>query len=138
MKSWHANPKTIPPQEMQQELPLQHSSENTESVTVAQVIQQIGQLLTQVNYLELLSQPLRLDARFSLDTPVMAEALSFALWVTANHIMTTCDQLKTSINTSKHSPSIMRNNGEVYRAVNLLQDEVRKLLAEVYPNGFIR
>jgi hypothetical protein len=129
VSKWQSKKTTIPPQETQQELPLQPSNENTAVVTEAQLIQQIGQLLRQTNYFAQLSLSHQPDVQSNLVIPVTAEALSFALWAMGNHLMSLCDQLRTSASTSNRSSWIMLNDELFDETVDAIQDEIEDFIA---------
>jgi hypothetical protein len=62
----------------------------------------------------------------------MVEAMSFALWATANHLTSMCDQLKTSICTLNPYQPITPSEHEIWNAV----DECQWLVDEVMVSTF--
>lgn len=126
MKSWHKNQKITPQQETPQEKTSPSSNENTDAVTEAELIKQIGQVLTQQLYIEQFVQLLEMVSLPNLGTPKTAEASSYALWAMVSHTMTTCDHLRTSISISKDSDWIIANKAEadnlVYGIIAYLEE----------------
>jgi hypothetical protein len=132
MTKWHTNRKTIPPQETQLELPLQHNNANTDAATEEMVITQIGQTLTQISYFCALANLLHTVAQSSLATPKTEGALSFALWATATHLTSMCARLKTSIFTLPDSLKIIPSRAEAITVVNDMMNVIYDVCWETY------
>lgn len=129
MNKWQSKKTTTPQQETQQEPQLPPSKENIGGATEAQVIQQIGQLLRQINYYAQLSQSQVLDAPSNLVIPVTVEAMSFALWAMANHLMNSCDLLRTLASTSNRSFWTILNDEDFDETLNAIEGQLMEFLA---------
>lgn len=127
MRKWQGNLKTTPRKVTPLEKILQNNSVSTAVETEEQARQQIGQLLTQCSYFLHFATSLEQVVQSNLATPVMEEATSFALWVMANHLTNTCDQLKTSICTWHPYETITPNEHALWDGI----DDCQALIDEV-------
>lgn len=99
MKSWQENPKITARKGMQQENELPHNSVKTDETGVEKLSMLIGAMLTQTSLVVSLASSLDAGLQSNFHTPVMEEAMSYALWATVNHTMSTCDQVRTLVST---------------------------------------
>lgn len=116
--TWQTNRKTTPRKATQQEKASQDNSANTDGEIEAVVLQQIGQLLTQLSCIASFATSLEQALQFNLVTPVTAEALSYALWAMVNHSMSMLDRLKISTNTSMLWQWTTTNRAEVILSID--------------------
>lgn len=130
MKKWEQKKKTTAHRETRQERVSPDNNENTDAVTEEQVNQRIGQLLTQCLLVEWLSTALDLGVQSSSATPAMEEAMSFALWATANHIMSMSDQLRISMHTLQHSLWTTKSNDAREEALTSIEAYIEEVLRQ--------
>ena len=132
MKPWQLKKTTIPPQETPQGHPSQPNNENTGDAQEVMVKALIGQTLNQVSLLCALANLQRTAVQSNLATPKTEAALSFALWVMANHLTSTLDQLRTLIFTLPTLLRIIPSKAEAVEVCDSMQEVIDDVCWDVF------
>lgn len=130
MDKWQENQKTIPPQEMQLELPSPLSNENTAAETEEMRRLLIGAVLTQVSCTVQFATLQTLAVRSNSATPKMVEVLSYALSEMVNLSTSMCDHLRALTSTLMRWRLITKNDREVLALVASCYETLGDIIKE--------
>lgn len=109
MEKWHKSRKTTVRKEMLHESELLLHNVKTAETGEEKLSLLIGAMLTQTSLVVQFARLLDGATLSNSATPVMVEAMSFALWAMVNHATNTSDQVKTSVSISPSSLNNMEN-----------------------------